>query len=194
MRVRILDNNGRPLGALAIGREPHPAPTPAPARGGKGKLVAGGALVILALGVLGSTGEDTGEDTAPVPATVALPEPVATYSGSTPADAASGWQSVTLASNGEVRLNGTAMGNVHDEDNPHRARYLASLEASGEGVGVASSAVSEGVRFCLALQRGDTVALREHADIRAGGSLYGTAGRRLAVAHAATTYFCPSFA
>lgn len=219
MRIRITDTTGRHLGGLELernnGSTSRALPsggsgeTARPRRKPRGTLVfAAGAVAALALVSVGAEGDEgtvTPLDTslqAPVaPAGIAGGTDVGTrpaslertapYSGSTYTDAVGGWEFVELSSNGDVTMNGVKVDNVHSPESPLRARYLESLDSQGHGAGTDPTQVSEGIKYCKALERGDVFALRELADATGVGE-FGTSPRREAVALAATTHLCPA--
>lgn len=121
-----------------------------------------------------------------------IPERTAPFSGSTEADARDGWTNVVVAENGEVKLNGVLVDNVRDPESPLRARYLASLERQSQRVGSDGANVGEGLRFCGALDVGLPTAERELMDANADHNSYGTSARRMAIAVASVSYFCPA--
>lgn len=129
---------------------------------------------------------------APIAQWQATPERTAPFSGSTEADARDGWTNVVVSENGHVKLNGVLVDNVRDTESPLRARYLASLERQSQRVGADGSNVGEGLRFCIALDAGLPTAERELMDANADHNTYGTSARRMAIAVASVSYFCPA--
>jgi hypothetical protein len=166
------------------------------------RVMSGASLAIVALAmfvaIFGSEDSATANPAPVTPPAYTAPvgtlPPVAPFSGSTAADARTGWNGIEVDSNGYVLVNGHAVDNVRiDHASPLRVRFLQAYDNNGMTRGNEDNAVREGIAVCQSLNRGDAVTLREAADSRADAPAYGTGERRLVTVSSAIVNFCPRY-
>lgn len=200
--MRITDAHGRTIGRIE--RDTNELPSGRPrlrddVTVGVSRWRTVGLLALGATGALIVAGASSGETIdGPAPVTSAIPvhsastvvESVAPFSG---APSGESFDNVVLRSSGAVTVNGYEVDNVHNPESPLRARYLETLHAYNAAQGTDSGAVSEGVRACGAIERGEAPALRERADALSDVPMYSTPDRRRAVVRAALTHLCPAY-
>lgn len=201
--MRITDAHGRTIGRIE--RDTNELPSGRPrlrddVTAGVSRWRTVGLLALGATGALIVAGASSGGSLdGPAPVTSTIPvhsastvvESVAPFSGA-PSGQTS-FQNITLESSGAVEVNGVQVDNVHNPESPLRARYLETLHAYNAAQGTDSGAVSEGVRACGAIERGEAPALRERADALSNVPMYSTPDRRRAVVRAALTHLCPAY-